>query len=481
MAESLKVKSAKGFAWNFGGTLLQQGIIFIISIFLARLLTPAEFGLVGMAMAFIAICQVFIDIGFTSALIQRQDNTNLTFSSIFYLNIFLGLLLTLGFYATAPLIGNFYGKPEITKLIKWLSLLFILNSFDLVQIAIFKKKLDFRTLTVRTFVATLVGGAAGIIAAFSGAGAYSLIIQKLFTSVLGSIMLWTTSEWKPDLRFSFKEVRKLTGYSTYVFLDNTLNSVFDQLDLLMVGKVFNPSVLGYYSRATTLKTQVTAYSSSSLTAVFFPVLSSMQDNDKEFARLYFKVISVIAFTSYALTGVLCVLGKDVILLLFGQKWLPSVPIFQVLILMACNPPINSMMKNAYYSKGKSKENFQIGLVRKALRVVPLIIMVYFGLFAFTIAFVIINYMITVLNVYFLNRFTGLSYREHFKKIFEGFLPMSVAIATFFYLEPNSTLLRMVYAIGFLGFYLAYAKIFASEAFDFLLGNILRVKSKILKR
>lgn len=481
MAESLKVKSAKGFAWNFGGTLLQQGVSFIISIFLARLLSPAEFGLVGMAMVFITIFQVFVDVGFTSALIQRQDNTNLTYSSVFYLNLFLGLLLTLIFYFSAPLVGAFYEKEEITKLVKWLSLLFILNSFDLVQIAILKKRLNFKIITVRTFAAVVFGGVAGVIAAFSGFGVYSLVIQKLITSVLSSIMLWSTAGWKPDLRFSMKEVKKLTGYSTYVFLDKTFTSIFQQIDVLAVGKVFSANMLGYYSRATSLNTIITSYSSSSLSSVFFPVLSSVQHKPEEYKRIYFKVLSVIAFTSYFITGVACILAKDIILLLFGQKWLPTVVIFQVLVLMSCNPPINSMMTNVYFSKGKSRQNFYVGLLRKVLRIIPLIVMVYYGMFAFTVAFVIFNYVVTILNIFFLQRNTGLPYKIHFAKIFEGFVPMAFVLAAFFYIDPQTVFARLLSAFGFVIIYIGYSKIRKREGLQFFIENAGKMAVKIKQK
>jgi O-antigen/teichoic acid export membrane protein len=481
MPESLKAKSAKGFAWNFGGSLLQQGVTFIITIFLARLLTPADFGLVGMSMVFITVCQVFIDVGFTSALIQRQDNTNLTYSSIFYLNLFLGLLLTLIFYFSAPLVGAFYEKPEITKLVKWLSLLFILNSFDLVQIAILKKQLNFKIITVRTFVSVLVGGVAGVIAAFFGLGVYSLVIQRLISSVLSSVMLWSTSEWKPDFNFSMKEVKKLTGYSTYVFLDRTFTNFFQQLDVLTVGKVFNATILGFYTRATTLISLVTSYSSSSISSVFFPVLSSVQKNQKEYNNIYFKVISVIAFTSYGITGVMCILGRDIILLLFGEKWMPTVSIFQILILMACNTPINSMMANAYYSMGRTKQNFYLGLLRKALRIIPLVIMIYFGMFAFTVAFVIFDYSATVLNIFFLQKNTGLPYKKHFEKIFDGILPMGLILIAFFYFDPQTTISRIAWAIGFVIFYIGFSKVRGSEGFEFLVRNLGHARKKVMQK
>jgi len=479
MAQSLKSKTAKGFAWNFGGTLLQQGSTFIVSIFLARILSPAEFGLVGMAMVFISISQVFIDVGFASALIQRQDNTSLTYSSIFYLNIVLGLLLTAGFYFCAPLIGAFYKNAQVTSLVRWLSLIFLFNSFDIVQMTILKKELNFKTLTVRTFIATLIGGIAGVIAAFWGLGVYSIVIQKVLTAVLGTIFLWSTTHWRPDLKFSYKEVKKLTGYSAFIFFDQVYYQITMQLDILVGGKVFSPKVLGYYTRANSLRNLVTQYSSSSLSAVFFPVLSSLQDKEEEYRRVYFKVISVIAFISYGLTGVMCILGRDIIITLFGAKWESSIPIFQVLILSAGNTPLNNMMNNAFYSKGKSKENFYIGVFRKSLRFLPLFMMYYSGMFAFTVALVAMNYVTIVCNVFFLQSFLGLSAKKHFQKIFEGLFPLAIVLTGFFYFHVATTWLRVIWAIGFVIIYIFFSKIMKTEGLEFLVNNIQPIRKKFM--
>lgn len=216
---SLKKRSAIALAWDLGGTIMRQGSGFVISIFLARLLEPEEFGLVGMAMVFISISQVFIDVGFSSALIQNKENSNLTYSSVFYLNLFAGLILTSFFYLTAPVIGAFYNSTQITELVQWLSLIFIFNSLNLVQQAILQRKLNFKILTLRIVIASTVGGVLGIIFAFQGFGVYALVIQQISTAILSTILLWTTSGWKPDFKFSMSEVKKLTSFSSFVFFD----------------------------------------------------------------------------------------------------------------------------------------------------------------------------------------------------------------------------------------------------------------------
>lgn len=477
---SLKHKTAKAIGWDISGTLLTQGSSFIISIFLARLLEPAEFGLVGMALVFISISNVFTDIGFSSALVQSKYNTNLTYSSVFYLNIFAGFLLTIIFFFCAPLVGLFYKNEQITELVKWLSLTFIFNSFNRVQNAILIKNLKFKVLTIRLLIATVIGGVLGIGFAFAGFGVYSLVIQNLTSALMSTILLWSITEWRPDFNFSWAEIKKLFSFSSYAFLDLFSNSIFLRLDVLVIGKIFSPTLLGFYSRASSLKDQVTKYSSASITKVFYPTLSSLQDDHEEFSRIYFKVLSVIAFISYGLTGILYILGKDIIIILFGNKWIPSVIIFQVLVLSVCNQPLNSMMWNAFMSKGKSKENFYLGLIKKTIGVFPFLIAYFYGIFEFTIGLVLSVYIITILNIFLLNKFTNLSIKVHFQKIFEGMIPLVLTIVLFHFINFEHSWTRLIYALGFISFYLFFNWYIKAEGLLFIWNNKSLLTNKLNK-
>ncbi len=468
---SLKNRSAKAFAWNIAGTFLKQGSGVIITIFLARILDPAEFGLVGMAMVFITISQVFIDVGFSSALIQSKDNTNLTYSSVFYVNFVAGMVLTAIFYFSAPFIGDFYDNPEITSLIRWLSLIFVFNSLNLVQTAIFTRELNFKVLTLRNVVSTVIGGTLGVICAFQGFGVYSLVVQQISMAIATTLLLWSSSKWKPDFEFSLFEVKKLTGFSAFVFFDQFIYTVFKQLDILFIGKVFSASILGFYSRASSLKDQVILYTSQSLVKVFYPVLSSLQDQHKEYIRVYFKVVSVVAFVSYGLTGLLYIMGSDIIIILFTEKWIPSIEIFQVLVLAVCVFPVNGMMVNAFMSKGKSKQNFYLGLFRKFITIIPLFIAYYYGIYEFTIALVMADYFLTFVNVYFTDKIVKIPYRNHLRKIFEGMVPLIFAILFFNLVELSSIYHRILLALVFAIFHLSFGYLIKIEGLLFIVENI----------
>ncbi len=477
---SLKNKTIKAFSWDILGRIFIQGNSFIVSIFLARLLGPEQFGLIAMAMAFISISSVFIDIGFSSALIQSQKNTQTTYSSIFFFNIFAGAILTAITFFVAPLLGKFYGNPLVTDLVRWLSLVFIFNSFNRVQNTILNKELKFKALTLRTFVASIISGTLGVICAYQGWGVYSLVVQTLSFGLFSTLLLWSTSSWKPSWHFSMEEVKRLMGFSIYAFLERILNNIFIRLDVLLLGRIFSPVTVGFYSRASTLVDQVTKYSSTSIIRVLFPVLSKVQDNQEEYEKIYFRMFAIISFLSYALSGLLYFIGPDIILLLFGNKWQASVQIFQILIIASCNIPLNSLMWNALMSKGKAKENFYYGILRKSVGLIPFIFAFYFNIWWFTVTWVVSKFIISILNIMVLKKHSNLSVSRHFYYLTNGLIVLLPGFLIFEYLELNQFATRIIFAISYLLIYLFVNWLIKNEGLIYILSTISTIKGALNK-
>lgn len=475
--KSLKKRTMRALLWDMGGTFLKRGNTFIISIFLARLLEPAEFGLVGMAMVFVSITQVLIDVGFNSAIVQKQDTPPGAYHTIFFINLGIGFSLAGVFYLAAPYIAGFYGQPEVEGLVKWLSLLCIIKSFNQVQMSLLKKDLNFKLLTVRLVAGSVIGGIVGVTMAFMGFGVYSIVAQNLVSATVSTITMWTVAGWRPKWYFRFADVKGMISYSTYILADRLLSEITKKVDVLVVGKVFDAATLGFYTRATSLRDQVTHYSSASLLKVFFPVLSGLQHDNEAFERVYFRAFSVLTFASFLITGLLIILGQDIVVLLFGEKWLPSVPLFQVLILAASNYPMSSLMVNAFVSKGLSRQNFLIGIVRKIFRLIPLSVAVFVGLMPFVITYVVVSYWLSALNVGFLGRYVGLSVRRHLRHMVPG-LVFLILIATGMELGLLVTLPeRLAMAAVFLISYFGYHHVVKSEGYAYVLSNLKTTKSK----
>ncbi|MCA6073434.1 lipopolysaccharide biosynthesis protein [Fulvivirga sedimenti] len=469
---SLKKKSISGVIWSLLGTFSSQGIGFVISIILARLLTPEDFGIVGLSLVFISITQVFADFGFASALIQSKENTSKTYSSIFFLNLAFGLILFVLFQLFAPFLGDFYENPMTGDIIKWLSFNFILSGLSLVQQTILRREVDFKKLSIRQIISQLIGGLLGVVAAFYGLGVYSLVIQYLGTSVINTIVLWKISNWYPKFEFSINEIKRLAGFGSFFFLDRLLATISQRLDVLFVGKVFSPETLGYYSRADSTNNLVTTYSSKSITQVFFPVLSKVQDDPGKFEDIYYKVVSVICILSFFLSGVLFILGDEIIIGLFGVKWKPSVLIFQILVFKSFSFPLNSMMVNALLAKGKVKANFKLGLVRRLGRLIPLIFGLLYGLNELLWAIVIISYVLTLINIYFISSFLGLNLKEHFVAVFEAIPPLLLCLLLFPFIDNINLVSKVFMVLGYFIVFLGYVKIMRIKGFEFLLNQII---------
>lgn len=405
----LRLKATQAFIWDFAGIFAKQGVAFIVSVFLARLLLPAEFGLVAMALVFISISQIFADFGLASALIQNKDNTSLTYSSVFYLNIVVGILLFVLFWFLAPIIGNFYENQQISTLVRYLSLNFIFSSFNQVQQTILRKNIEFKKITIRAAVSQVLSGIIAVYLAYKGWGVYALVVQNLLGSVFGTIMLWQVAEWKPRLEFSWSELKKLSGFSVYVFLNYVTGKLVTQLNTLIVGKVFSASTLGLYSRAASLNSLVTTFSSSSISKISFPLLSQIQDDKKRFVSAYFKMLELVAFASFCLSGALIFAGSDIITILFGKTWMPSIFIFQILVFKSFTYPISLLVVSVFWAAGKTKESFWFDNFGKILGFIPLIFAMRWGFNPFLYSVVVVS----IIGWFFSNWFVSISFSFSF--------------------------------------------------------------------
>lgn len=415
---SLKNKSIKAVAWDFLGTFSTQGVTFIISIFLARILSPEDFGIIGMALVFIGISQLFTDVGFTSALIQAKKNESISYSSVFWLNLFLSLCIFSIFQLLAPVIANFYEEPIIEELVKLLAWGIPLGALNKVQTAILKRDLKFKELSLRTFLAGVISGIIGLYAAYKGYEVYALVAQSLSAAAITTIVLWKVSDWRPKFEFSKIELSKLFNFSKYVFFGQMMGQLISKLDTLVIGKVFSATTLGFFSRAESLNVLVVRYSSRIITNVFFPVLSKLQDDLKRFSDVYLRIITLTSFVSFFLSGLLIIAGEALIITLFGEKWAPSVFIFNILMLRLFNYPINAIIVSSFLALGKSKENFWHGNVRKFMRLLTIGVAIFFDFNWFLYSLVIVSYIVTIYNNVIISRVIEASFWKQIVSIYK---------------------------------------------------------------
>jgi len=462
---SLRSKASSALAWDLVGNYGAQITGFVISIFLSRLLEPKEFGLVGMSLVFINILKVFTDVGFASALVQNKVNTSITYSSVFYVNLIFGFVLFSIVFLCAPLIGKFYENETVTGLIHLLSITLLLNSLNIVQRTILRRNLAFKIISIRDLTSQLIAGVLAVFLAYRGFGVYALVLQQILAALINSVILWKVTEWYPRFEFSWIEVKKLTGFSTYVFAAQSMNQLIMQADTLVIGKLFSPATLGFFSRANSVNSLITKNSVASISKVFFPVLSTIQDDDERFKKVYLSVINIVSGIAIFLTGVFFLSGEELIIGLFGEKWRPSVLIFQILIVKGFTFPINAMIVNAFLAKGKSRANFRYGNIRKAIHIIPLSIAYFYGFFPFLYALAAASIVNWLLTNWFVTITLGISYLSQLK----GILPQLI-VSIFFVVAIN-----IIFPTDF-SFIIAFLKVITFSVlyviFQYASGSIL---------
>lgn len=485
---SLKKQGYAAFIWDFLGKLASHGMGFIISIFLARLLEPEDFGLIAMIMVIVGIAQVFTDIGLGAALIQRRRVRPVHYSSVFYFNISIGALLTILVFFSAPYIASFYNQGHLLILTQVIAFTFIINSFSTIQVTKFRKELNFSVITKVSFSSSLISGAVGVGLAFYGAGVWSLVIQILLSKSLYSVLIWYISQWRPAFAFSLKALQQLWGFGFRMFLSGMLNTIFSRLDFIIIGKLFPPATLGYFQRATSLNQLVVQYSSGSLLSVLLPLLSKVQKDLPRLQNITLKAFGIINFVVFLLLGGLYLVAEELIVLLFGSKWLESVEYFQLLALMGFVYPLSALLMNVLSSRGKSKVFLRLEIYKKALGTVPLVVLFYSGIIYFLYARIVFSFVGVFLNIVFVSKEIDLPASGFVKGIVVqiGITLLSLIPVWYFnsMLEAGDFIMMLMKGIEFTILYFLLNKLFKTKSFGFFMEEAhpvsQKLKAKVMK-
>ena len=405
---SLKEQTTSAFLWDYSGNVVGMGTTFVIGVILARLLPPADFGLVAMVAVFIGLVQGLMDFGLSGALVQRSKPSAEHFTSAFAVNVVLGLMLAGLAFAAAPLVARFYDEPRLILITRVLALGFILRSLTLVHEAWLRKHLKFQTLTQIRIGASILGGSVGIVLAWQGWGVWSLVAQSLVSASASVGGFWSLGGWKPGRTFSFTALKELWAYGSHMFAAGLLNTVFTKVDVLIVGKLFSAADLGFFTRAKGLVRIVVRFSSDSVGRVMFPVLSTIQDQEERFRRVSVQTLALVSFAAFFLSGWLYVVAYPLIVLLLTETWVPAAPMLRLFCLSAYVVPVNSIILSMLKSKGRSKIFLQLEVIKKALYLLALIVGFRSGIGGYLIALAVISVINTAINMVASARVAGLS-------------------------------------------------------------------------
>lgn len=399
MDRSLKKTTVHALSWSFFERIGQQGIQFIIAIILARLLLPEQFGLIAMLTIFMAIAQSFVDSGFGSALIQKQDANHLDECSIFYFNILVGFLGAVVLFISAPWIAAFYQIPLLTPLTRILSLNLIINAFGVVHTILLTKRIDFKAQMKVSVIATVLSGSIGVTMAYQGYGVWSLVAQSIGSNLFRTILLWFFLPWRPSWVFSLVSLRSMFSFGSKLLFSGLLDTIYNNLYFIVIGKIFSAADLGYYTRAQQTQQLPVANLSSTVGRVTFPVFSSMQDDKTRLKRGTRKALSSLAMVNFPLMIGLAIVAKPLVIVLLTDKWLPCVPYLQLLCVVGMLYPLHVINLNVLKAQGRSDLFIRLEILKKILGTVAIVFTWRWG-----IAAMIYGQIVTSIVAYYMNSY-----------------------------------------------------------------------------
>ena len=399
MADSVKKQLTRGVAWNFIEKVLMEGAQFVIGIILARLLMPSDFGLIGMLAIFIAVSNVFIDGGFAKALIQKKKCDDIDYSTAFVVNIVLAIIIYAILFIAAPLIAKFYKEPVLTSLTRVLALNFVFGSFNIVQRARLMAKVDFKSLAQIKVVSVVIGGVVGVVMAYSGFGVWSLVGQTISTTIVQIVLFPFYSKWKPSLRFSKESFKHLFGFGSKLMITGVNSVIINNISTICIGRVYNSSHLGYYTRASQFSQLISFTVNDVLGTVTFPVLSQLQDERDHMVSVYKKTLYLTALVIFPIMILCALLAKPIILILLTEKWLPCVILMQWLFLARMFTPLSSVNMNILNAVGRSDLFLKLDFSKIPIIILSLVVTIPISVEAICIGSFVTSFICFFMNAY----------------------------------------------------------------------------------
>ena len=426
MAESLKQKTISGMIWNAIERFGSSFFLFISNLVLARLLSPDDFGCIGMLMVFISVSDAIIDGGFGSALIQKKNPTETDYSTVFYWNLFLSLFLYATLYLAAPAIAKFYEIALLRDVLKVLGIMLVINAFMLIQQNILKKQVDFRKIAQINLFAIITGTCVGIVFAFLGYGVWSLVIKTLVTGVVQCAAYWLNNHWRPQWTFSWVSFFNLFRFGSFMFLNTVINNLYHNILSLIIGKNFSAATLGYFTQARKLEDIPRSSLSSVINSVTFPVFSEIQDNKERLQNAARKCLKSMAYINFPLMMLLIVIAKPLILLLFTEKWVQSVPYFQALCIYGLMTSIIELNSNIIISLGKSNVSLFVRIVQRGSGLILIIAGLWWGMKGMLSGYIISQYISFIIAAVCSGKLMGYGVIKQSKDLFPTFLLSLIA-------------------------------------------------------
>lgn len=431
MSDSLKNKTVKGVGWSFADNIASSGISFLVGLVLARLLTPEEYGLIGIITIFIMVFNSIVDSGFSNALIRKNDASDRDYNTVFITNLLLSVFLFVVLYACAPAISRFFTQPQLIPLTRAMGCIVIINAFAIIQRTILVKRIDFKTQTKVSLISSIASGVVGIGMAISGMGVWSLVGQQISRQLLNTLFLWVYNKWLPKLQFSVASFKELFSFGWKLLVSGLIDTIWKEIYQLVIGKYYSTETLGQYTRAHQFSSVFSSNLTTIVQRVSYPVLSSIQDDKQRMKAAYKKVIKTTMLVTFVCMLSLAAIAKPMVLVLIGDKWLPCVAFLQILCFSMMLYPLHAINLNMLQVQGRSDLFLKLEIAKKTIAVIPVLLGIFIGIYWMLWGSVITGIIAYYLNAYYSGKFLGYSIWEQVKDILPSFcIALCVAVIVY---------------------------------------------------
>ena len=421
--KTIKSKVISGMGWKFGERISAQAVSFVVSIVLARLLCPEDYGAIAIVNIFITLANVFVDSGFGNSLIQKKNADNLDFSSVLYFNIVMSIGLYVLLYISAPFIAGFYNIEVLSSVIRVLGLRLIVAGINNVQHAYVSKQMIFKRFFWSTLFGTVLSAVIGIAMAYKGYGVWALVGQYMTNTTVDTLVLWFTVKWRPILKFSISRLKSLFTYGWKLLVSALLDTGYNEIRSLLIGKIYTPADLALYDKGKSFPNLVVVNINSSVQSVLFPAMSDCQDEKEHLKALTKRSISISSYIMFPIMAGLALVAEPFVKLLLTEKWLPCVPYLQIYCFVMALMPVHTANLQAIKALGRSDVFLKLEIIKKVLGFAVLIGVINFGVLAVAISGIFMTILSSIINAYPNEKLLDYGFAEQIKDMLNSAIPL----------------------------------------------------------
>lgn len=482
----LKEKALSGMFWTALRNYSTMIVNFVSSIVLARLLTPYDFGCIGMLAIFMTLADFLIDGGFGSALIQKKRPTNEDYSTIFYWNMAMSLLIYLILFLSAPLIAKFYKLPELSAILRVQGLVLFINALKMVQSNQLRKQFRFKPMTIIVVSSSIISLGITIVLAYLGFGVWSLVIQNIAIALIPMVGFWIATKWRPSFVFSKESFKELFNFGGFMFLTGILNTLSNNIQGLLIGRAFNANTMGYYSKAKSAEGLTSSVISQVVSMVTYQLYAEVQDEKKILAAIIKRLTTTLAYLTFPFLFVMILLAKPMFVILFSEKWLDSVPYFQILCIAGFAFCLEAINTQSIAAIGKSKAMFTWTLFKSCMRLVLIFVGLFiYGMIGLLIGMVIGEWVAYFINTWLVSKHIGYTLYEQFKDLLPivivSLFPFLVAFSVCLIGEFNMFLLGGMQLLVYVTIYLIVSHLFKMEELHYCKNLFSQIAKRLIHK